>query len=117
MTPGTVSDISGFSVEDVRRAYSSRIREMERDMKEANEQLHRSIMMSCGNKMERAIKVQGQCPQYDEIDAVNYNRVTSYVGNVLFPHIKFLERGWNEYDDQKDSVCEKIMMRTGIHVP
>ena len=117
MTPGKVSDISRFSVEDVRRAYSSRIHEMERDMKEVKEQLQRSIMMSCGNKTERAIKVGGQRPQYDGMDAVNYNRVTSYVSNVLFPHIKFLEREWNEYDDWKDSASEKKMMRTGIHVP
>ena len=73
--------------------------------------------MSCGNKTERAIKVGVQRPQYDEMDTVNYNRVMSYVGNVLFPHIKFLMRGWNEYGDRKDSLCEKIMMRTGIHVP
>ena len=86
-------------------------------MKEVKEQLQRSIMMSCGNKTKRAIKVGGQRPKYDGMNAVNYNRVTSYVGNVLFPHIQFLERGWNEYDDRQDNVCEKIMMITGIHVP
>jgi hypothetical protein len=42
MTPGTVSDISGLSVEDVRRVHSSRIQEMERDTKEVKEQLKRS---------------------------------------------------------------------------
>ena len=62
-------------MEDVRRVYSSRIREMERDMKEVKEQLQRSIMMSCGNKTERAVKVGGQHRQYDGMDAVNYNRV------------------------------------------
>jgi len=117
MTPGTVSDISGFSVEDVRRAYSSRIREMERDMKEVKDQLQSSIMMSCDNKTERAIKVGGQHPQYDGMDAVSYNRVMSYVSNVLSHHIKFQERGWNEYDNRKDSVCDKIMMRTRVRVP
>jgi len=35
MTPGTVSDISGFSVADVGRAYSSRIHKMERDTKKS----------------------------------------------------------------------------------
>ena len=40
-----MSDSSGFSVEDVRRAYSSRILEMERDMKEVKKQSQRSIMM------------------------------------------------------------------------
>ena len=57
---------------------------MERDTKEVKEQLQRSIMMSYGNKMERAIKVGGQHPQYDGIDAIHNNRVTSYVSNVLF---------------------------------
>ena len=36
---------------------------------------------------------------------------------ILFPHIKFLERGWNEYDETKDSVCDKMMIKTGIYVP
>jgi hypothetical protein len=34
-----------------------------------------------------------------------------------FPHIKFLERGCNEYTETKDSVCDKMMDNTGINVP
>jgi hypothetical protein len=43
--------------------------------------------------------------------------VVILLAEYFFPHMKFLERGWNEYDDWKDSACEKIMMRTGIYVP
>ena len=52
MTSGTVSNISGLNIEDVRRAYSSRIHEMERDMKEDKEHQYRSTMMSSGYKEE-----------------------------------------------------------------
>ncbi len=80
---------------------------MERDIKEVKEQLQKSIMMSFGDKMERSIKVVRQHLQYDEMDAVNYNKVTRYVGNAHFHRIKFLERGWNEYDNRKGSLCDK----------
>ena len=39
------------------------------------------------------------------------------MADILFPHIKFLERGWNEYDETKDSVCYKMMNKTRIYVP
>ena len=59
----------------------------------------------------------GHRPQHDGTDSVNYHRVTSYTGDVLFLHIKFLERGWNDYDDTKDSVWEKIMINGEVQVP
>ena len=63
------------------------------------------------------IRVGGQRPQYDGTDAVNYQWVTAYAADILFPHIKFLERRWSEYDETKDIVCDKMMNKTGIYVP
>lgn len=38
------------------------------------------------------------------------------MGDVIFINMKFLEREWNEYNDTKDSVREKMMSKTGIYV-
>jgi hypothetical protein len=67
----------------------------------------------------RGIRVGEQHSQYDGTDAVTYNRVTTYTyaGDVLLPHIKFHERGWNEYDEMKESVCDKMINKTGNCVP
>ena len=123
-TPGTSSEISGLSVDELRRAYTARLSDMEREMREVKEQLQRTIVMSYGKKNPntgqdngKLVRVGGQRPQYDGTDAVNYQRVTAYAADILFPHIKFLERGWNEYDETKDSVCDKMMNKTGIYVP
>ena len=78
-TPGTSSEISGLSVDKLRRAYTARLSEMEREMREVKEQLERTIVMSCGKKNQnsgevngRLVRVGGQRPQYDSTDAVNY---------------------------------------------
>lgn len=71
-------------------------------------------MMSCESNEEklrshigRGVRVGVQHPQYDDTDALNYHHVTSYTAEVLSPHIKVLEQGWNEYDDTKKRVCDK----------
>ena len=76
-TPGTSSEISGLSVDELRRAYTARLSDMEREMREVKEQLQRTIVMSYGKKNTgqdngRLVKVGGQRPQYDGTDAVNY---------------------------------------------
>ena len=45
-TPGTSSEISGLSVDELRRAYTVRLIDMEREMREVKEQLQRTIVMS-----------------------------------------------------------------------
>ena len=45
-TPGASSEISGLSVDELRRAYTSRLSEMEREMREVKEQLEWTIVMS-----------------------------------------------------------------------
>ena len=52
-TPGTSSEISGLSMDKLRRAYIARWSEMERDMKEDKKQLERSIVMSYGTKKHK----------------------------------------------------------------
>ncbi len=78
-TPGTSSEISGLSVDELRRACMARLSEMEREMREVKEQLERTIVMSYGKKNQnsgqdngRVVRVGGQHPQYDGTDAVNY---------------------------------------------
>ncbi len=78
-TLGTSSEISGFSVDELRRAYTARLSEMEQEMKEVKEQLERTIVMSYGKKNPntgqdngRLVRVGGQRPQYNGTDAVNY---------------------------------------------
>ena len=63
------------------------------------------------------LELGGHHSQYEDADAVNYHHAPSFRADVLFPHIKFLEGEKNEYDCTKDSVCDKIIKRTGIHVP
>ena len=111
-------------MDELRRAYTARLSEMEREMREVKEQLERTIVMSyvkkkhnSGEDNSRGVRVGGQRPQYDGTDAVNYQQVTAYAADILFPHIKFLERGWNGYDETKDSMCDKMMNKTGIYVP
>ena len=45
-TPATSSEISGLSVDELIRAYTARLSEMEREMREVKEQLERTIVMS-----------------------------------------------------------------------
>ena len=93
-------------------------------MREVKEQLERTIVMSYDKKNHnsgqgngRVERDGGQRPQYDGTDAVNYQREMAYAADILFPHIKILERGWNEYDETKDSMFDKMMNKTGIYVP
>ena len=53
-TPGTSSEIIGLSMDELRRAYTARLSEMEHDIKEVKEQLERSIVMSYGNKKHKS---------------------------------------------------------------
>ena len=78
-TSGTSSEISGLSVDELRRAYTARLSEMERVTREVKDQLERSIALSFGTKKHksgpengRGIRVGGQHLQYDGTDAVNY---------------------------------------------
>ncbi len=78
-TPGTSSEISGLSMDELRRAYVARLSEMEQEMREVKEQLERTIVMSYSKKNQnsgqdngRVVRVGGQHPQYDGTDAVNY---------------------------------------------
>jgi hypothetical protein len=66
-------------VDELRRAYTARLSDMEREMREVKEQLQRTIVMSYGKKNPnigqdngRLVRVGGQRPQYDRTDAVNY---------------------------------------------
>ena len=66
-------------MDELRRAYTARLSEMERYMKEVKEQLERSIVMSYGKKKHksgpqngRGIRAGEQCAQYNGTDAVNY---------------------------------------------
>jgi hypothetical protein len=52
-TPGTSSEISRLSIDELRRTYTARLSDMERDMKEVKEQLQRSIMMSYAKKKHK----------------------------------------------------------------
>ena len=66
-------------MDELRRAYTARLSEMEQEMKEVKEQLERTIVMSYGKKNPntgqdngRLVRVGGQRPQYNGTDAVNY---------------------------------------------
>ena len=92
-------------------------------MNEVKEQLERNITESFVKKKQkpepkngRGFRVGGQRPQYNGTDAVNCQQVTAHVGYDLFTHIKFLERGQNENNQKNDSVCDKMMSKTGIYV-
>jgi hypothetical protein len=63
------------------------------------------------------IRVGGQRPQYDGTDAVNYQWVAAYVGDIHFPHIKFLEGGWNEYDETNPACVTRWWMRQEFMFP
>ena len=91
-TPGAFSEIRGLSVDELRRAYTARLSDMEREMREVKEQLERTIVVSYGKKNQnsgqdngRVVRVGGQHPQYNGTDAVNYQQVTAYVTDVVFP--------------------------------
>ena len=82
----------GLSMDELRRAYTARLSEMEQDMKEVKEQLGRSIVMAYGKKKHksgpkngRGIRVGGQHPQYNGTDAVNDQQVMAYAGDILSP--------------------------------
>ena len=77
---GTVSTITGSSVEGIRRAFPASLSEIKKEMKEVKEHLERNIMMTYGSKnskhrsdSERRFQVGGHHPQYDGADAVNYH--------------------------------------------
>jgi hypothetical protein len=66
-------------VDELRRAYTARLSEMDQEMREVKEQLERTIVMSYGKKNQnsgevngRLVRVGGQRPQYDGTEAVNY---------------------------------------------
>ena len=50
MTTGTISEITGSGVEEIRRPNTARSSEMEKEMKEVREHLEKNIMMVYGNK-------------------------------------------------------------------
>ena len=65
--------------------------------------------ISC-NAENMMMPTNGKIDQRIGIDAVKCHSVTSYT----FLH---LEQGWNEHDDTKKMVCDKIITRAGMQVP
>lgn len=123
MTRGISTKISGLIMDELWRAYTSRWSEMEWDTNEVKEQPERSIVMSkskkkhkWGHENGRRISIGEQSPQYDGNDALDYHRVTYYAGDVILPHITFIGREWNKYNETKDGMCNKMMNKTSIYV-
>lgn len=58
MIAGTVSEITGSSVEEIRKAYMARLSEMDKEMKEVREHLEKNFMIFYGSKKIRTEGIQ-----------------------------------------------------------